>query len=688
MIFKNLKMKNIRSYSNFEISFPRGSTLLSGNIGAGKTSILLALQFALFGLQPGQKGASILRNGEDNAEVSLELELDGKEVIINRTIKKSKNGSITQEKNILTIDGAEEEISTSEMKNKVITMLEYPKEFAKKSNLLYKFTVYTPQEEMKSIIQERPEIRLDTLRHIFGIDRYKRIKENMQILLQQVKEAVKIKEIEIGEIASFRERLTQDTEKKIMLAKEINNLAIELKIKTEEKNQIESDVNLLRNSLEEKMKIDSEISRRETELQGKEAIKSRLQREIFTMQNEIKNPIDFSLEKLQNVQLLITKHKKILEDLSANLMDINSKISVLNARKENSLLTKEKVVSLENCPTCFQSVTHEHKDKISKRAQFDIEEINLEVEPKIFEKETIFKDIEKEKNLIKGYEEDKANLERDRIRSEHYNSVGTKIKSDSFFLERVIEEVREITVLTNELRLNAKNFEQTQEMFNAKRLSLEEYNLSVRKLEITSAEKRKELELLKQRIEETIETINRKENVRSKVNYLRSLQDWLQEKFMGMIMITEKNVLAKLRSDFSKIINEWFTTLVDDSLSVRLDEDFTPIITNQDYEVDYDFLSGGERTAVALAYRLALNQILNSMMSNLKTKDIIILDEPTDGFSEQQLDKMRDIFEQLKSEQIILVSHEQKIEGFVDNIIKIQKDGTSKIVTNDESKPF
>jgi len=194
--------------------------------------------------------------------------------------------------------------------------------------------------------------------------------------------------------------------------------------------------------------------------------------------------------------------------------------------------------------------------------------------------------------------------------------------------------------------------------------------------------------LLKQRIEETTETINKKENVRSQVNYLRSLQDWLQEKFLSMITITEKNVLAKLRSDFSKIINEWFTTLVEDSLSVRLDEDFTPIITNQDYEVDYDFLSGGERTAVALAYRLALNQILNSMMSNLKTKDIIILDEPTDGFSEQQLDKMRDIFEQLKSEQIILVSHEQKIEGFVDNIIKIQKDGTSKIANNTESKPF
>jgi exonuclease SbcC len=436
------------------------------------------------------------------------------------------------------------------------------------------------------------------------------------------------------------------------------------------------------------MKIDSEISRRETELQGKEAIKSRLQREIFSMQNEIKNPIDFSIERLQNVQLLIVKHKKILEELNIKFMDVNSKISVLNARKDGSLLTKQKVVSLENCPTCFQSVTHEHKDKISKRAQLELEEIDLEIEPKIFEKDTLIKDIEKEKLLIRGYEEDKSVLERDKIRAEHYKSIDTKIKSDSFFLDRVLDEVKEIKKVLEEHKIKSSTFEQTQDEFNKQKKVLEEHNLSVRRLEITYAEKRKELELLKQRIEETSEIILKKEEIRTKVNYLRSLQDWLQEKFLGILTITEKNVLAKLRSDFSRTVNEWFTTLVEDTLSVRLDEDFTPIITNQDYEIDYDFLSGGERTAVALAYRLALNQILNSMMSNLKTKDIIILDEPTDGFSEQQLDKMRDIFEQLKSEQIILVSHEQKIEGFVDNIIKIQKDGTSKIASNSQEKPF
>ena len=101
MILKKLKLKNIRSYKEFEIEFPKGSILLAGDIGTGKTSILLALQFALFGLQPGQKGASILRNGTDEAYVSLELDVDNNVVILERTLKRSKS-SISQETNFIT----------------------------------------------------------------------------------------------------------------------------------------------------------------------------------------------------------------------------------------------------------------------------------------------------------------------------------------------------------------------------------------------------------------------------------------------------------------------------------------------------------------------------------------------------------------------------------------------------------
>ena len=111
-------------------------------------------------------------------------------------------------------------------------------------------------------------------------------------------------------------------------------------------------------------------------------------------------------------------------------------------------------------------------------------------------------------------------------------------------------------------------------------------------------------------------------------------------------------------------------------------EEFTPKITNQGCEIEYDFLSGGERTAVALAYRLSLNQVVNSLMSKIKTRALVILDEPTDGFSEQQLDKMRDVLEQLDVKQLIMVSHEQKIEGFVENVIRFKKEnGVSKVIS-------
>jgi len=109
-------------------------------------------------------------------------------------------------------------------------------------------------------------------------------------------------------------------------------------------------------------------------------------------------------------------------------------------------------------------------------------------------------------------------------------------------------------------------------------------------------------------------------------------------------------------------------------MNVRLDDEFTPLIEQNGYESDVENLSGGEKTAVALAYRLALNKVINDIIGEIKTKDILILDEPTDGFSSEQLDKMRVILEQLSIRQVIIVSHESKIESFVDNVIRIDKD--------------
>jgi len=155
---------------------------------------------------------------------------------------------------------------------------------------------------------------------------------------------------------------------------------------------------------------------------------------------------------------------------------------------------------------------------------------------------------------------------------------------------------------------------------------------------------------------------------------------WLQDKFPAVLSAIEQAVMAKLHADFSMLFEKWFSMLVSE-LSVRLDENFTPIMESRGHELDYSFLSGGERTAVALAYRLALNQVINSFISKIRTREILILDEPTDGFSSEQLDKMRDVLIELNVKQLILVSHEFKIESFVENIIRLEKqDSISKIM--------
>jgi exonuclease SbcC len=126
--------------------------------------------------------------------------------------------------------------------------------------------------------------------------------------------------------------------------------------------------------------------------------------------------------------------------------------------------------------------------------------------------------------------------------------------------------------------------------------------------------------------------------------------------------------------EFNELFQRWFDMLIEDeSLNVRLDDSFNPVVSQNGYEISVQNLSGGERTSAALAYRLALNKVVNDLMSGIKTRDLIILDEPTDGFSNEQLDRVREVLEQIGVKQVIIVSHESKIESFVDNVIRINK---------------
>ena len=57
----------------------------------------------------------------------------------------------------------------------------------------------------------------------------------------------------------------------------------------------------------------------------------------------------------------------------------------------------------------------------------------------------------------------------------------------------------------------------------------------------------------------------------------------------------------------------------------------------------------------------------------MKTRDLLILDEPTDGFSEAQVSKMQDILDNLNKKQMIIISHERTLDSFVADIYEFKK---------------
>ena len=69
------------SYKDQVIDFPLGKTLFEGDIGSGKSTILMALEFGLFGLG-SEKAGSLLRIGENEGSVSIVFESEEKEYTV------------------------------------------------------------------------------------------------------------------------------------------------------------------------------------------------------------------------------------------------------------------------------------------------------------------------------------------------------------------------------------------------------------------------------------------------------------------------------------------------------------------------------------------------------------------------------------------------------------------------------
>jgi len=804
MLLNSIIINNIRSYTHEEIIFPLGISLFEGDIGSGKSTILMAIEFALFGLG-SQKAESLLAKKSDTGFVILEFSVDGEKHLIKRTLKRSSTGVNQDPKNswIKTGDNTEP-LSPSELKQRVLQILKFnePTEPTATSKI-FRYAIFTPQEAMKEVLD--PKNRLETIRRAFGIEDYSiaeinakevssEIRLQLAVLQQKFSDISKlelqIKESETAivtinsDIVKFESQKKELQDKETAISVELNSLqtkngerirlesnrenikdkiqTAELQIKNIEGEFAESEKELISNNeklaklLEIKRpdttKTVAELSKEIVKLQetNNEMIKSKIQREkiiedISAIKERYGEKINADKEPMEIISNDLENEKNLLLKYHTELGGKQEELKKQKIQKQtiSDSLQKEiaEFTQLGNaCPTCKQEITIQHHHNLTdtkkkeREGMFkELESLEITIDESKSKSEEIgskivsyaleILEIGQTVLAIDEYAKMSSALLQieDKIHAMGKLYMGPEISSKNpvqYLLEikdqlvkyeNVKVQIQQIVEMKNKVE---KLIEKNQTLMESAELQIEqnksELNQIMSQLEsfgnlkVIISDKESEIITVRNqnslvssnlaaslvKLENEQQKITQNENGMTesrkslvKFNIISQYKEWLESFFVPAIKQIEKQVLLSIWQNFNEAYRKWYSILVEDqSKESKIDEGFTPIVSQDGYDQEIQYLSGGEKTSIALAYRLTLNSLMRKETDSMKS-NLLILDEPTDGFSKNQLGKIREVLDELRSEQIILVSHERELETYVDNVFHVSKqDGISKIV--------
>jgi len=803
MILNSLIIDNIRSYDHEEVIFPRGISLFEGDIGSGKSTILMAIEFALFGLG-SQKAESLLAKKAETGYAILEFTAEDKKYEIKRTLKRKSSGVNQDPKESwIKIQDEKEILSPSELKQRVLQILKFNEPADPKAeSKIFRYAIFTPQEAMKEVLSDSKK-RLETIRKAFGIEDYSIAQSNAKEVLSEIKTKTAVfaerfsditqLESEISQsqkmITEFESEISQNKkQQKILEVKEKETLQ-ELK-KLQEKNNDKIKLESKKENLEERIAsdkkrvevIEGEFAEFEIELKEKAEKLEKLlaiekpdtDKSIPEIELEIKKAqeindefIKLESEKDSIVSDISRLKEKFGEKIESDVNSINETLNDLEKEKKSlDKFTEEIIEKLDSvkqsqiqkqtlkeslqkeiekfsalgnaCPTCKQEITDSHHHSLVDEKQKEVDALGKELESitdSFFESNKKSKEINEKlesyeheigeiSKILPGIEEfnsksdklNQINLKKKEIEKQDKNSeygesplvLLTAIKDELVRFEGVTEQMVQIAESKQKIEKKSESYQREIDLIdtqNTQRVDeLEQIENELDSIDVSNEIKSKEneIETLRKEIlkissiiaatSENLKNQNQKvEQNQSKVveskkwetKYKRFDQfgQWLDKFFIPTISQIEKQVLLSILQNFNETYTRWYSILVEDpTKESRIDENFTPIINQDGYNQEIGYLSGGEKTSIALAYRLTLNSLMRKETESMKS-NLLILDEPTDGFSKNQLGKIRELLDELKSEQIVLVSHEKELETYVDNIFQISKEnGLSKIV--------
>jgi len=677
VIIKSLTLENIRSYKDqTTIQFPTGTLLFEGDIASGKSTMLYAIEFALFGLGD-MKASSLLRNGARRGDVKLTFEVDGKEYEVHRGL--AKKGKIVQQEDC-RIDGPEGRavLSATELKEKILQILGFNEPANPRAqSVIYRYAIFTPQEEMKEVILKDADERLQTLRKAFRIEDYKIATDNTSTVLSRIRDRTRFLEGATQDIDAIKGKIDQEEKQVEQLTTEktaLQGTETELKLKIGDKEEalkkLQNDREKIGQTKNTIPLLQGQIAEKKNQIEG-------LGEQNGTLKKKIDEEIQPKIRQFGEVKKPTEKKK---EQLVAQQTEISSKLvqsQKLKGGLEERIRNFNSLIEKGVCPVCERPVNPEdfqgksqHLAGERSRLDEEIERIGKSITETNLLTDSLaeFEGAQSQLSLLHEQLE-QANVTIDH-NSQTINVLTKSVGDLQRQLDSALEDIKplqkvseEIERLDNEIKTLRNELNEVGKEISSKQTAIQK-----------SEENKKQLK----------EELNKKQTWRENLKSLNENKVWLDQYVAPTVENIEKHVMTSINQRFNEQFQRWFRILIDDpDMQVRINEEFTPIIEHEGYEQDYPALSGGERTSLALAYRLALNTIVQEV-SISGGSNLLILDEPTDGFSKEQIFKIRDILEELRFPQVILVSHERELEGFADHVFKIQKSGgISGIVENE-----
>ena len=193
---------------------------------------------------------------------------------------------------------------------------------------------------------------MNTLRNIFGIDKYKRIKENLSLLTLKLREESRIFQVEIRDLDEKKNKL--DSSKKFVKI---------LRTKTESKEKE------LIKELEVRRKLEEELKGIEGKVKEKENFEKEIEKSKILLSSKI-NQLSLEEKNLQNLLLKVSESKELFDEEKFNkvLTEIESKKTEIEELNKNHIELSGKMKSLE----LKKQEDLEKKNRIFKESNLEI----------------------------------------------------------------------------------------------------------------------------------------------------------------------------------------------------------------------------------------------------------------------------------------------------------------------------